>query len=762
MSLRLEKRYIALLSLVAACNAVTANGAEPSGEAFREGMIAGHWSSAHKQFLGTAYESYDAQGGYSESSSTAPISRVWFTGAQGVLTEVFWPSIDTPQTVDSQFLVSDGGSFFFEERHGSQTHVDWLGQGIPAFHVTNTDPSGKFVIEKTVFADPDRDVVLQHIKITRNVAGLHFYYLHKPAVSNTPMGNSARVSVGSTDLGAGLYAWENQQAQAVVFSVPLKQVSAGFSGGSDGYQDINAHHTMTYAFETATSGNVALTAWLDLPETRGVTEFDVAIGFASEIRQAGASARASLQAGVASLQAKYISQWKQYQGSILDLTGSTNDGGDLFRASVAALKSSEDKTHAGAFVASPTIPWGEHQTDNNSIPVINGSRSHLTTGYHLIWPRDLYQMATAFMAVHDNASAVAALNFLKSIQETDSSGSAWSYGFRTRSRDGSFPQNAWTNGDTGWTGLQLDEVSMPVVLAYRLWKSGAIRAADYWDMVKRAADFVAGFGPWSPMERWEEIYGASPSTIAAEIAALRAASQYAQAMGDSARAQNYRGVADAWASKPGDNVETWTCTTTGDFGNGHYYTRIQGGSSFNEVWNPNTNQQLSLANGSGQWPEKDLVDGGFLELVRFGVRPALDPAIAASIPIYDSTIRADIPGVGPGFHRYTHDRYNYDGDTGAQTDGMIWPIFTGERGHYELQKAIESGKTGLDLDASIAPWVQTMEKMATSEHFLPEQVWDSGPKAGQSTGSATPLGWSHGEYLRLLRSRNDRQVFDRE
>ena len=561
-------------------------------------------------------------------------------------------------------------------------------------------------------------------------------------------------------LPAGLYAWEDSQAQAVLFSTPLQQASVGFSGsGSDGYQDIQTHLAMTYSFETATVGNVSEIAWLQIPATEGSTDFDIAIGFGYTPQDAGATAQASLASNISAMQAKYMSQWKNYQNSLFDLSGVSLDGGNIFRASIAVLKSSEDKTHAGAFVASPTIPWGEYDQDSNS-GLVNGSRAHETGGYHMVWPRDLYQMATAFLAVKDSQSAIAALNFLKSVQFTSENGT-WTYGARTHSKDGSFSQNTWTNGEPYWAGLQMDEVAMPIALAYRLWKGGQIFPADYWDMISRAADFVVAYGPWSPMERWEETYGASPSTIAAEISGLRAAAQFATEMKDYSRAQTYQETADAWSMKPGDNVETWTCTTSGGFGNGHYYTRIQGASSVLESWNPNSNQAFSLANNAGVYPEKDVLDGGFLELVRFGIRQASDPAIVASLPVYDAQVGAVLPGIGQGYRRYNHDRYNYDDATGTQTAGMIWPLLTGERGHYEIEKALESRSSIGEIDAAVEPYIATMEKMATPQFFLPEQVWDSGPLVGQSTGSATPLGWSHAEYLRLLRSRNDRKVFDR-
>src|SRR5206468_3234459 len=285
-------------------------------------------------------------------------------------------------------------------------------------------------------------------------------------------------------------AWQDSQAQAMVFSVGLKDASAGFEGASDGYQDLRGDFSMDWHFETATSGNVAETAWLDLPEDRGSSEFDIALGFGPTVDAAYATARGSLSENTQETLNKFTTQWQSYQGRIKDLSGVSQDGGNLFR------------------------------------------------------------------------SAVASLNFLRGIQYGAAAGQ-WQFGGRVHSKDGSFPQNVWVNGEIYWAGLQMDETAVPVILAYRLWKAGQINPADYWDMVRRAADFIADFGPWSAQERWEETFGASPSTIAAEISALWTAAEMADAMKDFNRGARYRGTADAWSFKQGDNVDTWTYTSTG-------------------------------------------------------------------------------------------------------------------------------------------------------------------------------------------------------
>ncbi len=163
---------------------------------------------------------------------------------------------------------------------------------------------------------------------------------------------------------------------------------------------------------------------------------------------------------------------------------------------------------------------------------------------------------------------------------------------------------------------------------------------------------------------------------------------------------------------------------------------------------------------SGMRKEKSITDAGFLELVRFGVRKALSYPIQESIPEIDQTIRVDMAGIGAGFRRYLGDRYNYDEFTHQQSAGMPWPLLTGERAHYELAKAVEEGLSPFEIDARVNPYIRMLEMVSTPTQMLPEQVWDSGLGMGKPTGAATPLGWAHAEYIKLLRSRSDRMVFD--
>jgi glucoamylase len=159
-----------------------------------------------------------------------------------------------------------------------------------------------------------------------------------------------------------------------------------------------------------------------------------------------------------------------------------------------------------------------------------------------------------------------------------------------------------------------------------------------------------------------------------------------------------------------------------------------------------------------EFEARAIIDGGFLELVRYGVRRADDPLMIDSLKVVDAVLKRELPQ-GSGWLRYNYDGYGDRPDGGPFQgfgQGRVWPLLTGERAHYELA-------AGHD----IVPLIRTYEGFATKGQLLPEQVWDEadipdrGLHKGQPAGSATPLVWAHAEYLKLLRSTLDGKVFDR-
>jgi len=380
-----------------------------------------------------------------------------------------------------------------------------------------------------------------------------------------------------------------------------------------------------------------------------------------------------------------------------------------FNMSAMVLKGLEDKTYRGAIIASPSTPWGGGPNANE--PTVSG--------YHAVWSRDLYQVATALYSVGDKATANRSLDYLFAVQQRS---------------DGSFPQNTWIDGRPIGGGLQLDEVALPILLAYQLGRVGR----DTWlKHIKPAADFIARKGPPTGQDRWEEKPAYSPATIAAEIAGLVCAAKVARLNGDKESEAGYLKTADDWTA----NVARWTATSNGPHGDGHYFLRITA------TGNPDEATTIEINSGGGSYDQREIVDAGFLELVRLGIKSADDPLVLKSIAVIDKLIRVETP-FGPGWYRYNHDAYGerldgkpYDGSTGV---GRLWTLLTGERGEFELAR--ENAPEARRL-------LDTLGHFSNDGLMIPEQVWDrSGPgtiRIGEGTGSATPLAWSMAQFLRL-------------
>jgi glucoamylase len=279
-------------------------------------------------------------------------------------------------------------------------------------------------------------------------------------------------------------------------------------------------------------------------------------------------------------------------------------------------------------------------------------------------------------------------------------------------------------------------------------------------MVIRAAAYLVRHGPVTPQERWEEVSGYSPSTLASNIAALICAACFAREKGDEATAKYLEEYADFLEC----HVESWTVTTQGTLlpGVTRYYIRILPEQPDNPNPDEDPNQgNLMIANRQpgvrNIFPAKEVVDAGFLQLVRYGIRRPSDPIIVDSLKVVDAVLKVETP-FGPSWHRYNHDGYGQRKDGGpflGWGHGGAWPLLTGERGHYELAAGHDA-----------KPFIRAMEGLASPTGLLTEQVWPDADQPrvhmflGRPTGSAMPLMWAHAEYIKLLRSANDGQVSD--
>ena len=749
------------------------------------------WVNAAKTGAGASYEAY-VDGRYRDGGRTGTVSKVWFSLADGVLTETMYGLIHEAQLKQMRFAVVTSTGLSIE---GTDTtsrteylHVDAQGRPLsPAYRVITTDKQGRYEIEKRIYTDPDRQALVVRVSIRALRGDVTPYLLLEPHIGNTGVGDSGDAVAGGGTEDAALYAWEGDTHLALRSDRPFTQASVGFVGASDGLTDLaDGRLDTVYRSTGETTGNIMLTG--ALPRVRGgqSLEQDFVIGFGRSRQDARAAAGGSFDTGLDEVLARFNGEgertgWEDYVASLTELprlAEQATDGGRLAYASALMLKVQEDRTYAGALIASLSNPWGDTVDATNS-----------STGYKAVWPRDFYQVAMAMLALGDTETPHAAFQYLPQVQvRADTPGNTGSTGW--------FLQKTHVDGEIEWVGVQLDQTAMPIMLGWRLWKAGIVSdaemAAMYSRMIKPAADFLVDGGtagllwndrritpPWTQQERWEEQEGHSPSTTAAVIAGLTVAADLARASNDTASAERYLAAADDYASK----VESRMFTTSGAYGDGRYFMRL----SRND--DPNDHGLLGENNGQPAMPEDRIIDGGFLELVRYGVRGALAPSIVDSLPEYDDQtredrfrVRYDLDGA-PGFRRYGNDGYGEQADTGGNYGvggvmhpgqrGRVWPIFTGERGHYELAALLAMPSASREwMDAQVngirQTYVRGMESFANDGLLLPEQVWDGvgddtahDYRRGEGTNSATPLAWSHAEYIKLLRSLADRQVWDR-
>jgi glucoamylase len=683
--------------------------------AFGQPGIHPRWTHGGKDGVGTAY---------------AASSRVWFTLWNGIITEVYYPTVDRPQLRDLQYLITDGKSFFHDEKRHLKHKFERLSDHALGYRCTNSDPEGRYAVVKEIITNPHLACVLQRTKLTGDesfISKLQLYALCAPHLEVGGWGNNGYV----TELNGRkiLMAQKEGTWLALAATVPFSRTSCGYVGRSDGWTDLSANFQMDWEFDHANDGNTALTGRLDLTAYR---EFTLGLAFGDSQHHAITTLFQALGTPFEEHHKRYVEQWDRTSAHQMPLEKVSSDKGNLYHSSFSLILAHEDKSYPGALIASLSIPWGEAAGDKDQ------------GGYHLVWTRDMVNSASALLASGETATPLRALIYLAVCQQ----------------EDGGFSQNFWVNGNPYWRGIQLDEVAFPILLALRLCQQNALQDFDPYPMVLKAASYLLRHGPVTQQERWEEASGYSPSTLASNIAGLIGAAYFCRQRADKDAAEFLEQYADFLES----HIEAWTVTTEGTLVPGirRHYIRILP----DDVDNPNPAEDpnsgiLKIANlapgTQNSFLAKEIVDAGFLELVRYGIRKPDNPIILDSLKVIDAVLKVDTP-IGPVWRRYNHDGYGQREDGGPYVgwgQGRAWPLLTGERAHLELA-------AGRD----VKPFIRAIECFASATGLLPEQVWDQKdlPNAhmflGRPTGSAMPLMWAHAEYVKLLRSVSDGRVFD--
>ena len=637
-------------------------------------------------------------------------SRVWLTIGHGILDEVYWPRVDSPQIRDLGFIVADDQGFWSEVKRLDDYELATPQPGVPAYTATHRHHRYTLTLEFT--PDPDRDVVLIRARLAGD-GDLRLYPLLAPHLGNTGRDNTAWVD--SHDGWLTLFAQHGDACLALCAADSHRQSalargSAGFVGASDGWQDFNANGRMSWGYDRAESGNVALMGEVV------AREVVLALGFGDTPDMAVTLAVSSLQSPFEGPWRKQVAAWTAWQATCKLPEQLPADILREARISATVLKVHEDRTAPGAMVASLSIPWGQSRDD--------------TGGYHLVWARDLVESAGGLLAFGATSDVRRILDYL----------------IATQHQNGHWTQNQWLDGRPFWSGVQLDETGFPILLAQRMRETGELHGIEVGEMVRRAATYLATNGPVTAQDRWEEDAGLSPFTLAVVVAALVCA---AEILDEPARGYALE-LADTWNSR----IEDWTYVSDTALARAHdvdgYYVRIAppevaDGSSALTGFVPIKNRPMGQAGEEAD----NIVSLEFLELVRLGLRRADDPRMRDSVRIADALLAVDTPS-GRVWHRYNDDGYGEQADGSPFTGvgiGRAWPLLAGERGHYAL-----------DAGQDVRPYLQTLARTSSLGGMIPEQVWDTADLPaehlleGRPSGSAMPLVWAHAEFVKLCAS----------
>ncbi|MBX6754947.1 MAG: glucan 1,4-alpha-glucosidase, partial [Thermorudis peleae] len=250
-------------------------------EAFGKPGIAPTWSSSDKDLIGTALGT----------------SRLWFTMSHGIINEVFWPATGEPQIRDLGFLVA-GDDFWAEVKRVNRYTLTTPNPATPLPMIVHEHEQYRLTLR--VVPDPDRDVLLIAYRLEGD--GMRLYPLLAPHLGGSGWGNTAWVA------GEALLAQKGQNAVALVGR--FLRGSAGYVGFSDGWQDMAHNGRMTWTFDRAEDGNVALMG--ELAEPEGV----LALAFATTPEGAVTLARSSLAEGIDRARSQVLQEWRRFTRGI--------------------------------------------------------------------------------------------------------------------------------------------------------------------------------------------------------------------------------------------------------------------------------------------------------------------------------------------------------------------------------------------------------------------------------------------------------------
>jgi len=246
------------LALAAQVGLPAAAGAAPTQASGGPGA-ASHFDLARKDCLGTARNR---------------TSKVWYTVAGGVLSDVYYPTVDNTNVETLQYVVTDGASFTDLQTRDMTYTATALDPAGMACRVTATAKSGRYRIVTDYLTDPGRATVVMHASFQPLVGSRAEYRLYvrlDPTVNGNGGGGAqnAGADSGTVDTSTGhpvpvaidtqtaTIAANRDYAQPVYAALdassPFTQVSSGFAGSeSDGLSQLDKDHALTTTWSDAT------------------------------------------------------------------------------------------------------------------------------------------------------------------------------------------------------------------------------------------------------------------------------------------------------------------------------------------------------------------------------------------------------------------------------------------------------------------------------------------------------------------------------
>src|SRR5262245_65331575 len=109
-----------------------------------------HFDLARKDCVGTA---------------AGRASKIWFTVANGVLSDVYSPTVDNTNVETMQFIVTDGATFTDLQTRDMTYTVRAAGRSGMSCEITSTAKSGKYRLVTTYLTDPERNSVLANVRL---------------------------------------------------------------------------------------------------------------------------------------------------------------------------------------------------------------------------------------------------------------------------------------------------------------------------------------------------------------------------------------------------------------------------------------------------------------------------------------------------------------------------------------------------------------------------------------------------------------------